>query len=265
MRRPAKVIRERKKPSHDRWLVSYADLLTLLVALFVVLYSTSNHDSTLASEVEVGMQNAFHATPFAIGNNHSQGSGILKHAVSNLKKPAPRPVPRHAPSPPAIPEKLQDEILGLQKVQQLLATVLAPLIDAKQVSMTANPLTLAISFDASALFRSGQAALTPAAVAVLTKVGANLIKLPDQFNIAVQGYTDNQPIDTIQFPSNWSLSAERAISVVQLFAASGIDGTRLSAQGFGQFAPFASNDTAAGRAQNRRVVVVIRAEVPNGQ
>lgn len=265
MRLPAKLTRDKKKPSHDRWLVSYADLLTLLVALFVVLYSTSSHNSTLATEAEIGMQNAFHSTPLTISNDHAAGSGILQHAGSSLKKAAVRPAPRRQPPAPSIPRKLEEEILGLQKVQKLLAAVLAPMIASKQVSMTANPLTLAISFDASALFRSGQAALTPSAVAVLTTVATNLTKLPDQFNIAVQGYTDDQPIHTVQFPSNWSLSAERAISVVQLFAQSGIGGTRLSAQGFGQFAPFASNDTAAGRAQNRRVVVVIHAEAPNGQ
>jgi chemotaxis protein MotB len=81
----------------------------------------------------------------------------------------------------------------------------------------------------------------------------------------VQGYTDNQPIATAQFPSNWSLSTERAISVVQLFTAHGIGGPQLSAQGFGQFAPVASNATADGRAKNRRVVIVIHAPQPDAQ
>jgi chemotaxis protein MotB len=263
MRQPPSIARGKKKPGHERWLVSYADLLTLLVALFVVLYSTTSHNATLAAEVEMGMQSAFHATPFSIQNNHSAGSGVLTHAVSAVKRPVARPAPRLAHLAPAISKKLAAEILGLQKVQQLLATVLAPMIAAKQVSMAAQPLTLDISFDASALFKSGQAALTPPAVAVLSRVAQSLTKLPDQFSIAVQGYTDNQPIHTVQFPSNWSLSAGRAVSVVELFGKSGIDGGRLSAQGFGQFAPFASNATASGRAQNRRVVVVIRAVTPD--
>jgi len=264
MRHAPKPAREKKKPGHERWLVSYADLLTLLVALFVVLYSTSSHNATLAAEVEMGMQSAFHATPLSIQNNHMAGNGALAHAVSAVKNPVARPAPRVEHLPPSIPKKLAAEILDLQNLQRQLSAVLAPMLSSKQVSMSAQPLTLDISFDASALFKSGQAALTPPAIAVLSQVANNLTKLPNQFSIAVQGYTDNQPIDTLQFPSNWSLSAERAVSVVELFGKSGIDGARLSAQGFGEFAPFASNATASGRAQNRRVIVVIRAVAPDG-
>ena len=97
-----------------------------------------------------------------------------------------------------------------------------------------------------------------------SNIAAKLKVLPDQFSMVVQGYTDNQPIATSQFPSNWSLSVERAVSVVTLFVAQGIDGTRLSAQGFGEFAPSVTNDTPDGRAQNRRVVVVIHAPAPSG-
>ena len=78
----------------------------------------------------------------------------------------------------------------------------------------------------------------------------------------MQGYTDDKPIATPQFPSNWSLSAERAVSVVQLFVSDGVSGTQLAAQGFGQFAPIAPNTDEIGRAQNRRVVVVVHAPDP---
>ncbi len=151
---------------------------------------------------------------------------------------------------------------ALQQVQFKLQGMLAPLVQQKEVSMSSDPLTLTISFNASALFQTGQATLMPAAAQVLGNVADKLKALPDPFTIVIQGYTDNQPIATAQFPSNWSLSAERAVSVVALFGTKGIDGARLSAQGFGQYAPFASNATAAGRAQNRRVVVVIHAPDP---
>ena len=142
--------------------------------------------------------------------------------------------------------------------------MLQPLIGQKQVTMSQQPLTLTISFSASTLYNSGQATLSPEATVLLTNIAAKLKVLPDQFSMVVQGYTDNQPIATSQFPSNWSLSVERAVSVVTLFVAQGIDGTRLSAQGFGEFAPFVTNDTPDGRAQNRRVVVVIHAPAPTG-
>jgi chemotaxis protein MotB len=155
-------------------------------------------------------------------------------------------------------------MMELQAVELRLQGVLQPLIGQKQVTMSSQPLTLTISFSASTLYNSGQASLSPAAQTLLTNIAAKLKQLPNQFNMVIQGYTDNQPIATAQFPSNWSLSVERAVSVVQLFVSTGIDGTRLSAQGFGQFAPFASNDSADGRAQNRRVVVVIHAPAPSG-
>ncbi len=114
---------------------------------------------------------------------------------------------------------------------------------------------------------SGQADLLPQAKLLLSHVADSLRSLPPPFSIALQGYTDDRPIDTAQFPSNWSLSAERAVSVVSLFADLGIEGEQLSAEGFGQYAPIADNVTEAGRAKNRRVVIVIRApdvKAPDG-
>jgi len=113
------------------------------------------------------------------------------------------------------------------------------------------------------LFTSGKATLIPKAASLLKKVATALKPLPAPFTITVQGYTDNQPIKTAEYPSNWSLSAERAVSVVQLFSGNGIDGGRLTAEGFGEFSPFASNSTDAGRSQNRRVLIVVHAPDSN--
>jgi len=264
MRGIARPAREKKKPNHERWLVSYADLLTLLLALFVVLYASSTRNKDLVAEVEMGMQRAFHATPLSILNTKSAGNGIMQHAVSTVQHPIAHPATHLQHATPRISKQLEAELVALQQVQAQLATLLQPMTTSKKVTMTAQPLTLVISFDASALFPSGKATLVKPAVTLLGHVAKNLTKLPNQFSIVIQGYTDNKPIDTAQFPSNWSLSAERAVSVVSLFMQKGISGTRLSAQGFGEFAPFAPNTTEAGRAQNRRVVVVIHAMDPNG-
>ncbi len=142
---------------------------------------------------------------------------------------------------------------------------LQPLTSAHQVTIQATPLTLTISLNAAVLFDTGEATLLPAAAQLLANVATSLKGLPEPFTIGVQGYTDNQPIDTARFPSNWSLSVERAVSVVQLFVADGIDGGRLSAQGFSEYQPIASNATELGRAKNRRVVIVIRAPDLNNQ
>jgi chemotaxis protein MotB len=256
---------EKKKPSHERWLVSYADLMTLLLALFVVLYASSTQNKAKIEEEAQSFITAFHGTPPSVAQTQAGSRGVMQHQPSPIPKPVEHPAPRRPPEPPAVSRQLRQEMMELQAVQLRLQSVLQPLIGQKQVTMSSQPLTLTISFSASTLYNSGQATLSPAAQVLLTNIASKLKQLPDQFNMVVQGYTDNQPIATSQFPSNWSLSAERAVSVVTLFVAQGIDGTRLSAQGFGQYAPSGSNDTAAGRAQNRRVVVVIRAPAPNGQ
>jgi chemotaxis protein MotB len=254
----------KKKASHERWLVSYADLMTLLLALFVVLYASSTRNTAKIEEEERSIITAFHGTPVAVVQAQSANRGVLRHEPSPIPKPVEHPAPERPRTPPVISRQLQQEILELQAVKLRLQSVLQPLIGKQQVTVSSQPLTLTISFSASTLYESGQATLSPAAQLLLTNIAGKLKQLPNQFNMVIQGYTDDQPIATAQFPSNWSLSVERSVSVVRLFVMAGLDGTRLSAQGFGQYAPFASNDTAAGRAQNRRVVVVIRAPAPSG-
>ena len=255
--------KRRKKVSHERWLVSYGDLMTLLLALFGGLYASSTQNRVKIQEEEFSIIHAFHGTPIKVQTQQGN-SGVLSHQPSPIPKPVEHPAPRRPPVPPAISRQLQQEMMQLQAVQLRLQSVLQPLIGQKQVTMSQQPLTLTISFSASTLYNSGQATLSPQATVLLTNIAAKLKVLPDQFSMVVQGYTDNQPIATSQFPSNWSLSVERAVSVVTLFVAQGIDGTRLSAQGFGEFAPSVTNDTPDGRAQNRRVVVVIHAPAPSG-
>jgi chemotaxis protein MotB len=265
MSMPSNHAKQKKKASHERWLVSYADLMTLLLALFVVLYASSTRNTVKIQEEARSIITAFHGTPLSAVQTPSGSRGVMQHQPSPIPKPVEHPAPERRPrTPPAISRQLQQEMMELQAVKLHLQTVLQPLIGQQQVTMSSQPLTLTISFSASTLYNSGQATLSPSAQKLLTNIAAKLKELPNQFNMVIQGYTDDQPIDTPQFRSNWSLSVERAVSVVSLFVAQGIDGTRLSAQGFGQYAPSASNDTAAGRAQNRRVVVVIRAPAPSG-
>jgi chemotaxis protein MotB len=159
--------------------------------------------------------------------------------------------------------RITAQILALQKLQLKLTALLQPLIDRHEVAVQSQPLTLTIQLDDSVLFASGQAVLTPPAVTLLDQVAASLTQLPAPFSIVVQGYTDNQPIASAAFSSNWALSAARAVRVVELFAGQSVNGSQLAAQGFGQFAPLASNETDAGRAQNRRVVIVIHAPDPD--
>jgi chemotaxis protein MotB len=299
---------ERKKPNHERWVISYADLMTLLLALFVVLYASSTRDKTRMEEEARSLLEAFQGTMPAVVHTEGSEQGLLRHQPS----PVPRPVelpsphvphlpkadtrtapqsplqtpPRHAeevvrhPAPPAprvtpqtvlqpippepqldsqISAQLAAEAIALERVREQLEALLQPLTSAHEVTIQSTPLTLTISLDASVLFNSGKASLLPEASQLLGSISGSLKTLPQPFTIHLNGYTDNQPIHTAQFPSNWSLSVERAVSVIELFAEKGLDGTRLAAEGFGEYAPIADNATAAGRAKNRRVVIVIRA------
>lgn len=262
---PAPPAKPKKPPNHERWVISYADLLTLLLALFVVLYASSTRNKQKMSAEAASFVLAFHGSPTTLINQSSAGRGIMPNQTQPAPTPKPDPLslaPSKSKMSKSLTHQMESEILALQKVETQLREVLQPLMAKNQVSMKTEPLTLTIQLNAAVLFPSGEAALIPDAQTLLNNVAVSLAKLPPQFNIIIQGYTDNQPISTPQFSSNWSLSAARAVTVVELFTAKSIDGTRLSAQGFGEFAPVASNATDDGRAQNRRVTIVIHAPDP---
>ncbi|MDD2705691.1 MAG: flagellar motor protein MotB [Acidocella sp.] len=252
-----------KAPNHERWVISYADLLTLLLATFVVLYASSQRDKHKEDEVAMAFIKAFHGTPPSVSVPTPTGSrGVLEHQVSPVPKPVEAPSAASSKIPKDVAHQLGEEMKTLQAMQMKLSALFQPMIDKHQVTIQNAPLTLTIQLDASVLFPSGTAALKPEAVTLLNQVASGFVQMPPGFRIVVQGYTDNQPISTAQFPSNWSLSSERAVSVVQLFVGKGVNGAQLAAEGFGEFSPIADNSTDAGRTQNRRVVVVVHAPDP---
>ena len=258
---PAK--KSEKPANHERWVISYADLLTLLLATFVVLYASSVRDKHKSDEVAASFVRAFHGTPVPVVSSPAGNAGVLQHQPSPILRPQESPASANSKIPKKMEHQLSQDIQSLQNLQMKLAALMQPLVDKHEVSIDSQPLTLTIQLDASVLFPSGEADLKPPAVVLLNQVAASLVQLPAPFTIVVQGFTDNQPIATAQFPSNWSLSAERAVTVVELFATDGVRGGQLAAQGFGEFGALASNGTDAGRAQNRRVLLVVHAPDPD--
>ena len=249
-----------KPVNHERWIISYADLLTLLLATFVVLYASSTRNHHKEDEIALAFIKAFHGTPPAVTVPKPAGAkGVLQHQTSPIPRPVESPGSR---LPQDVARQVQKSMQALQDLQLKLSSLFQPLIDKHQVTITNAPLTLTIQLDASVLFPSGEATLKPEAVLLLNQVALGLKQLAPDFNIVVQGYTDNQPIATPQFPSNWSLSVERSVTVVQLFTTAGVPGGQLAAEGFGEFAPIADNTSNSGRARNRRVVVVVHAPAP---
>lgn len=230
--------------NHERWLISYADFITLLFAFFVVMYAISS--------VNIGKYKVFSdALGDAFGG---QGAAApINTQVQNL--PIPNPGLRRRT------ELLRKEKQQMTKLAQDLLSTLAPLVKEGKVRVTQNSRGVSVEINASVLFDPGAARLTDASREALRAV-ADVLKA-DPHAVQVEGHTDNIPISNAAFPSNWELSATRAGSVVRLFIEAGVAPARLSAVGHADNHPVASNDETAGRARNRRVAVTILSNIPD--
>ena len=230
--------------NHERWLISYADFITLLFAFFVVMYAIS--------AVNIGKYKIFSD---ALGDAFG-GKGAAQPVnteVPNL--PVPNPALKRRV------ELLRKEKEQMTKLAQDLLSTMAPLVKEGKVRVTQNSRGVSVEINASVLFDPGDARLMPESVEALRAV-ASLLKA-DSHDVQVEGHTDNQPIGNTRFPSNWELSSVRASSVVRLFIDAGVAPRRLTAVGYSSNVPVADNDTAQGRARNRRVAVTILSGIPD--
>lgn len=218
--------------SRDRWLISYADFMTLLCAFFTTLYAASLVDA---------------AKP-----------------APSAPQPAPVVAVAAARTPDAAPAP--DEAAALRAAVE---TALADELAAGYLQLIEDPRGLVVEVPEAGAFEVGRAELSTDAERMMRRIAGVLAALPNQ--IRVEGHTDDAPIRTVKFASNWDLSTARATRVVEfLMASGGVDPARLSAAGYSQFKPRAANTTTAGRTRNRRVDLVIlnavtaRAEEPAG-
>ncbi len=230
--------------NHERWLISYADFVTLLFAFFVVMYAISIVNEGKYAVLSEALGDAFGGRSVA-PQAHTSVEPVLplSHIVNRKRLEAARR------------ERERMEILA----KDLTATLM-PLVKSGQVRVTQNARGIGIELNASVLFDQGEATLQQEAREVLGAVAGLLKDAPQR--IEVEGHTDNLPITNERFASNWELSAVRAASVVRLFIESGVQDVRLSAIGHGSTRPVAPNDTPANQARNRRVAVMILASVP---
>jgi chemotaxis protein MotB len=227
----------------DRWLLTYADLLTLLLGFFVLMYGMSTIDSKRFGQMAKGLQGVFHGGPDQEQLNaqaFDSGAGVLK--VGKLK---------------LIQQRVRSLADSLDSADGMLPENGDPGTDALSTEITERGLIVHIR--ESALFESGKADLKPTARFLLDTLAVELSGLPN--HLRVEGHTDSRPISTDRYPSNWELSAARASAVVRyLIEVRGFSAARLSALGFGEFRPRASNSSPIGMARNRRVDVVILTE-----
>jgi len=242
--------------NHERWLVSYADFITLLFAFFVVMYSISSVNEgkyrVLSDSIVAAFDPTRQGLPIKL-------SSPLKPPILERDVVSPSYdkaiMENQYPNVPAVTQASEEDKKNLLEIARQVETNMSDLIDENIVKVKKNDLWIEIEIKSSILFDSGVAALAPGARPVLQEVAGILGKFPNQ--IQVEGFTDNVPIASELFPSNWELSAARAASVVHLFAETGLKPERMSAIGYGEFKPVADNETAAGRSQNRRIGVVL--------
>jgi chemotaxis protein MotB len=227
--------------NHERWLVSYADFITLLFAFFVVMYSISSINEgkyKILSETLTGVFNQPDRSikPIPVGDD--------------------RPRTTQQPND-AMQQGGEDNVDGdpLTQIADAVREQFGDLIGSEQLSVRGNELWIEITLNSSLLFPSGDAMPADAAFGIVEKVAR--ILAPYQNPIHVEGFTDNVPIHNAQYPTNWELSTARAASIVRLLAQDGVAPSRLAAVGYGEFQPVADNASAEGRARNRRVVLVI--------
>lgn len=243
----------RKRPeeheNHERWLVSYADFITLLFAFFVVMYALSSINEGKYRVLADSLNNAFRneATPQA-------GQVML---ITQGAPPLPVPVAKPVQASDAVKVQQRDKMRNMAKE---IMEVLAPLVKQGKVRVLETSRGVTVEINDSVLFAPGQASLEPLSINALQAV-ALVVALTD-FPITIEGHTDNVPIKTPVFPSNWELSAVRATTVLRLFVESGVAPERLTAIGYGEQRPVESNDTVEGRARNRRVTILIDSYVP---
>lgn len=247
--------REEEHENHDRWLVSYADFITLLFAFFVVMYAVSSVNEGKYKVLSNSLTNAFR-------NTTGQAGGQPLAVIQGVYPMPPKPVFK---ADKAVDQKKAEESKK-EKRQQMksvagnIMEALQPLVAQGKVRLLETSRGVTIEINDSVLFPAGQARLQPASASAMSTI-AQVLAGAD-FPVTIEGHTDNVPISTPQFPSNWELSAMRATTVLRVFNDGGVGAERLTAIGYGETRPVETNTTPEGRARNRRVSILIDSNRP---
>jgi chemotaxis protein MotB len=256
---------EEEKENGERWLLTYADLITLLMIFFVVLYSMSKVDAQRFAAVAESLNKALGGgTPAKIELSSSPvGPSLFTTGTPSSKTTAPGKGTDPNNTAYTDPAASANAGQGNGDTEKMSIDAIKAKLDkfAGDNGIKATLVTtieergLVVSIQETLLFESGSADITTRARDILEKISTVLASAPNQ--IKVEGHTDNLPINTAKFPSNWELSVIRSTNVVHILQHDGITPNRLSAAGYGEFRPISSNDTDAGRGKNRRIDLII--------
>jgi chemotaxis protein MotB len=241
--------------NHERWLVSYADFITLMFAFFVVMFASSQTDKAKARAISEAVDKALKegksvSVPPAVakvlggtvddkgqGNAMMHGPGGAQHAAKDE------------------PQVIQQQVELVPSLKQLTKQLEAE-ITAGKIELNLQPRGLVVSLRQATFFPSGADSIDPETYSSIAKIAAALKDI--QNPVRIEGHTDSRPIHTVRFRSNWELSAARSIAMMELLATRfDIVRERMAIVGYAETMPAASNDTEQGRAKNRRVDIVI--------
>jgi chemotaxis protein MotB len=240
-----------EEASHERWLVSYADFITLLFAFFVVMFASAYRDNQAIIRISHAIHNGFQSLGAFSG-------GDQKNAVAYSKLPREGAAPAQAALELETTQKnaTAASTRDLVELRRQLESAMGAEMKKQEVELRVTPEGFIISLHELGFFDSGQATLLPGASQKIERIAGILSQ--HGFEIRVEGHSDNQPIHNAQFRSNWELSTARAMSVLELLVGdAGYDPTRVSVAGYGQYRPVADDATAEGRRENRRVDLVV--------
>jgi chemotaxis protein MotB len=277
--------------NHERWLVSYADFITLLFAFFVVMYSISSVNEGQYRVLSDSIVSAFQNTksslePIQIGelvrsplvmpeedtDISEEPDALITPLMLKYQNPESGDLSEQEAESDPVVEQPEDDFTqkALNAAEEEINAIgddveekMDELIDEDIINIKRNKFWLEVEIKSSLLFPSGSSDLIPDAIPVLQQLSAIFADLPNRIN--VEGFTDDEPIKTYVFPSNWELSAARAAAVVRLFERNGVEPSRMASIGYGEYQPIAENSSEQGRAKNRRVVLVVMASLQGRQ
>jgi chemotaxis protein MotB len=242
--------RLQSRVSHDRWLVSYADFITLLFAFFVVLYSSAQTDKLKQHKISQAIDSAFQS--LGLFSNASRKTGAHPDSAKSTDASL-TPMNIVMGDDVMAPAQVKED---LEKIQRQMEQLLSDKIAQHTVSIRMGRDGLIISLREAGFFASGSATPQPQTLPTLRRIASALSQT--SYDLRVEGHTDNVPIHTAEFDSNWELSSSRATHIARMLIDIGaIEPTKISAAGYAEFHPTAINDTAEGRSQNRRVDLVV--------
>ncbi|TAK21629.1 MAG: flagellar motor protein [Myxococcaceae bacterium] len=230
--------------NHERWLISYADFITLLFAFFVVMFSTSQVDQRRLGAFSESFAGATGVTIVPRGSD-----GLM---MANTNTP-PRRAERREVTDPHV-------VFSLENLAEALNGAITHNTGMESVRVIRRRNDFVLRMPDHVFFESGDASVKDAALTILTNLARSLKEFP--VNMRVEGHTDGNPIRTSRYRSNWELSTARAVSVLQVIAGAAFPPDHLSASGYGEFHPIAPNTTDDGRQQNRRVDIVVSIHDP---